>query len=333
MGLARASRNRLASEVAVISRRLASIALSVALAAAIGGSAGVAAAQKPGKAPPTWSDKAMAQKLLKEGNQAVGEGDYTAALAKFEAANARYPSPKLLVNIGTTLRLLGRYAEAAAAFEQYLADPAAEKNRVSEINRALREIDMLVGRLRILVKEPDAKVQLDGKELPGYKSGDVLRVNPGEHSVVAERPGFPPAVSKLRIVANEARDVELTFTPPQKVVIEPPSPQKPIGIVVGAVGAAGLLAFGVTAGVALATRNAISGHCFPETSFCDRRGADLAARARTYGHVSTGLLIGGAALLGAGIAVYFTAPRDQPQSGRSLRLRVGLGEGGLEGTW
>lgn len=318
-------------------RRSPSFALGVALAAAIlGGAAGAAAQKPPSKAAPSFADKAQAQKLLKEGNQAVGEGDYTAALAKFEAANARYPSPKLLVNIGTTLRLLGRYAEAAAAFERYLADPSAEKSRVSEINRALQEIDLLVGRLKILVKEPDARVQLDGKALSGWKSGDVLRVNPGEHTVVAERPGFPPAVSTLRIAASERRDVTLEFTPPQKVVITPPSPQRPIGIVVGSVGAAGLVAFAVTASVALATRNAVSGHCFPGTAICDREGADLAARARTYGHVSTGLLIGGAAVLGAGVAVFLTAPRDgrdQVKAGGSWRLVMGLGEGRLEGTW
>jgi hypothetical protein len=308
-------------------------AIALALAAALMSAAGPAAAQKPAAKPtPSWADKATAQRLLREGNQAVGEGDYTAALAKFEAANARYPSPKLLVNIGTTLRLLGRYPEAAAAFETYLADPAAEKTRVAEINRALKEIDALVGRLEIVVKEPDARVRLDGKELSGWKSGDVLRVNPGEHTVVAERPGLPPAVQTLRIAGAEARQITLEFTPPQRVVITPPSPQRPIGIVVGSVGAAGLLAFAVTASLALVSRKAVDGHCFPGTTVCDQQGLDLSHRARTLGNASTGLLIGGAALLGTGLTLFFTARRDAPQAG-SWRLLVGLGEGRLEGTW
>jgi hypothetical protein len=212
------------------------LALAVAIAAAISAVTTGVAAQKGA---PTWADKAAAQRLLREGNQAVGDGDYTTALAKFEAAKAKYPSPKLLVNIGTTLRLLGRYAEAAAAFEAYLADPAAEKGRVAEVQRALAEIDAVVGRLKIVVREPDAKVRLDGKELAGWKSGDVVRVNPGEHSVVAERPGLPPAVRSLRVANNEQREVLLEFTPPQKVVILPPSPQRPIGIAVGSVGSFG----------------------------------------------------------------------------------------------
>jgi hypothetical protein len=306
----------------------------MALAAAICAAAPSAAAQKGA---PTWADKAAAQRLLREGNQAVGDGDYTAALAKFEAAKAKYPSPKLLVNIGTTLRLLGRYAEAAAAFEAYLADPAAEKGRVAEIHRALAEIDALVGRLKIVVREPDAKVRLDGKELASWKSGDVVRVNPGEHSVVAERPGRPPAVRSLRVAGNEVREVLLEFTAPQRVLIAPPSPQRPIGIAVGSVGAAGLVAFAITGSLALVDSKAVSAHCFPDSTACDQQGVDLAHRARTFGNASTGLLIGGASLLGAGLAVFLTAPQDAPReapkAGFTWRVTAGPGGGGVEGTW
>lgn len=309
-------------------------AVAMALAAAITATAPLAAAQK---GTPTWADKAAAQRLLREGNQAVGDGDYTTALGKFEAAKARYPSPKLLVNIGTTLRLLGRYAEAAAAFEAYLADPAAEKGRVAEITRAVAEIDALVGRLKIVVREPDAKVRLDGKELAGWKSGDVVRVNPGEHSVVAERPGRPPSVRSLRVAGNEVREVLLEFTAPQRVLIAPPSPQRPIGIAVGSVGAAGLVAFAVTGSLALVARKAVTAHCFPGTSACDQQGVDLAHRARTFGNASTGLLIGGAALVGAGLAVFLTAPKDAPheapKTGFTWRVTAGPSGGGVEGTW
>lgn len=302
--------------------------LAPALAAALWASAGPAMAHKS-KPTTTWADKAAAQKLFREGSQAVNEGDYTTALAKFEAANARCPSPKLLVDIGTTQRLLGRYAEAAATFEAYLADPAAEKARAVEINRALKEIDGLVGRLKIIVKEPDAEVQIDSKPLAGWKSGDVVRVNPGEHTVVAERPGASPAVRTLRIRAREEREVALEFTSSPEEVL---SPQAPIGVAIGSLGAAGLVAFTVTACMALHARNAVSGHCLPGTATCAQEGVDLARRARRLGDVSTGLLIGSAALLGTGLTVYLTAPRAPRQTG-SWRVVIGLGEGHLEGTW
>jgi hypothetical protein len=144
-------------------------------------------------------------------------------------------------------------------------------------------------------------------------------------------------VRSLRVANNEQREVLLEFTPPQKVVILPPSPQRPIGIAVGSVGAAGLVAFAITGSLALVDRQAIAAHCFEGTIACDQQGVDLAKKARTFGNAATGLLIGGAALVGAGLAVFLTAPKDgpreAPKTGRTWRVTAGPGGAGVEGTW
>ena len=53
-----------------------------------------------GALPTNPESKARAQVLLKDGAQSYRQGAYADALEKFDQANAIFPSPKLLINIG-----------------------------------------------------------------------------------------------------------------------------------------------------------------------------------------------------------------------------------------
>jgi hypothetical protein len=292
-------------------------ALGVALAALLLAGAGDATADER-------ADRAAAQKLMVEGNRAMTDADYPLALSRFQAAYARFPSPKLLLNIGTTLRALGRNAEAAASYQAYLSDPRADRSRVTDVARSLAEIDALVGRLRIQVQGA-ATVRLDGKVLDRFVSGASLRVDPGEHTIVAVREGAPAALATLRIASGEERTVELALIPtpgPETIIVDRvASPQRTVGVALMSVGATGLLAAIAAGSVALVDKNHVRGHCFPGTNTCDQAGLDLAHAARTWATGSTGALIAGAGVLGAGLAVFFTAPSPGPSAA------------GAVGTW
>jgi hypothetical protein len=54
------------------------------------------------------------------GKQAFERGDYEGALAQFQRANLLAPAPSLSYNIGRAYEALGRYHDAASAFERYL---------------------------------------------------------------------------------------------------------------------------------------------------------------------------------------------------------------------
>jgi tetratricopeptide (TPR) repeat protein len=56
----------------------------------------------------------------KTGSAKYAAGDYSVALAEFEAGYAAHPSPAFLVNIGQCLRKLDRLDEAAMAFRRFL---------------------------------------------------------------------------------------------------------------------------------------------------------------------------------------------------------------------
>lgn len=150
-----------------------------------------------------------ARALFKEGNALIDRGSYVDALDRFNRAYARWPNPKILLNIATSLRQLGRWAEAADAYSRYLKDSGADPKRQAEVESVIRELDAKVGRLRIEVSEPGARILLDGRPLEGDLAS--VRVDPGPHTVIVEKPGFTPAAATVTLAAGEQRSVTLTL--------------------------------------------------------------------------------------------------------------------------
>src|SRR3954452_25605927 len=60
-----------------------------------------------------------AKKAFAEGKTAFERGDYEQALAAYQRANMILPAPNLYYNIGATYERLGRFQEAALAFDKF----------------------------------------------------------------------------------------------------------------------------------------------------------------------------------------------------------------------
>ena len=60
-----------------------------------------------------------AKQAFAEGKAAFERGDYEQALSAYQRANMILPAPNLYYNIGATYERLGRYQEAALAFDKY----------------------------------------------------------------------------------------------------------------------------------------------------------------------------------------------------------------------
>ncbi len=311
-------------------------------AAALAAATALTSASAPAQ---SLADKASAQKLLTQGNQLVQGGEYLPALERFRAAYALFPSAKILLNIGATLRQLGRNVEAAEVYEQYLRDPQMDRTRIPVVRQALYELEYAVGKIRIQVNREDARVRVDGKELSAFHNGDVTRVEPGEHSIVASREGFPDAVVTVRVAPHEERPVSLTLEipPPERVFVQ--GPQRTIAYVVGAVGVGGLIAGGVAGLVALLKNNAATQHCekvgaagATQHVLCDQTGYDLGRTAKTSALVSTVALTAGGAAVVSGVVLYFTVPKPSDAGAPAgPRLSAALSASGaslrFEGSW
>lgn len=175
---------------------------------------------------PAHADEASereARALFAEGNQRLNDGDFEGALERFQRAYVLFPNPKILLNIGTTYRELGRSAEAANAYARYLEDPAAEPERRAEVEALLRELDAAVGRLQIVAPEVGGKVLVDGSDVGPTGKPIHIRVAPGKHAVTIEWPGGPPASLEITIAAAAEREIELHPAVGPAVPAEPPA--------------------------------------------------------------------------------------------------------------
>ncbi len=182
----------------MVTRLAAALAVILALVAAA-----------PGRAAADAKAEREARALFMEGNKLLDQGDYVGALDLYEAAYQKFPNAKILVNMGTALRNLGRNADAAAAYEKYLADPGANPALVKDVEKLLKELDAKLARLVIEVEEPGARVLLDGKEIGLSPQKIQLRIEAGPHMVAAEKEGFTPTLATVNLAAGEERSVQL----------------------------------------------------------------------------------------------------------------------------
>jgi hypothetical protein len=156
------------------------------------------------------ADETAARAHFDKGLTLLDAGDHARALEEFRAAYADWQNPKILLNIGTTLRALGRDAEAANAYARYLRESGADEERAAEAKAVLDEIDPRVGRLDIVLAAPDAQVFVDGTRSAEWHPAEPLRIAPGSHEITAQKQGLPPAVTSVSVAAGERRSLDLT---------------------------------------------------------------------------------------------------------------------------
>jgi tetratricopeptide (TPR) repeat protein len=214
--LARSREGRFTTPLDVSQRRLFSpsrwcgqvVAIAVALLH------GPAFAQSEGEPETTRAPKMEdeARRLFKDGNAFLDAGQYEAALSAFEAAHVAWPNPKIMLNTATTLRALGRNAEALQAYRRYSSAAQPTPERKAEVDAICDELLSRVATVSLAV-DPDARnVTLDGHRLD-EASRSPLFIDPGEHVLVSLGPGGERVLS-FEVQAGETRELALLSSAP-----------------------------------------------------------------------------------------------------------------------
>ncbi len=133
-------------------------------------------------------DQTKAQTYIDLGTTLFQGKDYAGALAEFRRAEPLIAEDTvravLRYNIARCLEELGRWEEAIAAFERYLARPD-DRNTARKARRKLRALRRkYLGVLKVSCEPPDAKIRVRGRETmakpcPGIFDG----VEPGSYTV------------------------------------------------------------------------------------------------------------------------------------------------------
>jgi tetratricopeptide (TPR) repeat protein len=165
-------------------------------------------------------DVEQARADFERGAALYGAGNFRAALAAFEAAQARAPAPQALFNIARCQERLGQLADALDSYTAYLAsapdapDRAAVSARIQELRARLP----LEASLRISV-EPPSSVSVDGE--PAGLSPVAVRLSPGIHRVGATQEGYQPLEREVELAPGGRVQLELSLIPLAPLVTGP----------------------------------------------------------------------------------------------------------------
>jgi hypothetical protein len=328
------------------SPRAPAVCLAAGSLFAVFAASGAAFAQR------TAQDIASARQLYNEGIALRDKGDMKGALEKLKAAHALGNTPITGLDLCRAHAALSQPIEAReACLAVGRIPPLAEETPRSKDARSdaarLAEVEAAkIGAIRLEITGVPAgarpSVVVDGEALPAAALGQPRAVNPGVHTIVAKVGSGPETRATLETRAGEARDLELAVqAPPPEEEAPAPVPVAPIRppekkngfatasfIVAGASGAIGAIA-GL---VAISKKGDLEDVC--AAKICGRAQWDDLDSAKTWGTASTAFFVVGGVALGAGL-VSTIAGKGASRSKAGVRVTpvVGLGGGGLRGTF
>lgn len=304
-------------------RRLLAASLSVAVV-----SLGVPASAQPS------ADAAAAETLFQEARGLIAEGRYAEACAKFEASQKLDPGVGTLLNLGDCYERAGKLASAWSTYRSAHAEAtkAGQADRQRNAEKLAARIEPLLERLVVEVS-PDAdvpglEVKRNGRTLLRAEWGVAIPLDPGTYTIEAIAPGYVRYATEVTFTGGG----HLVRVPIRPLVAEGSARagaggstdtpglggQKVVGLVVGGIGLAGLLAGGVTGMVAMSKKGQAEDQGCTGQRCTNLAARDLNEEAFGWARASTVLFVTGGLLAAGGAVLYFTAPAAP----RSARLHV-----------
>lgn len=269
-----------------------------------------------------------AERLFKEGADALEHGRYDEACTKLKESSVLVPALGTQYNLGVCYELTHRPASAKQAFLRTaeLATKAGKEGLAKDAHARAKKVDVLVPRLLLRLPEgaTSARVRLDDTELEAKALAAPIELDPGPHQIHATAPGRTAFEAKVELAESRTTEIAVALLLPNEVKIAPPpSPptppppeqpssnfQKPIAI--GVVGL-GVVALGVSGFFGLQAKNKLEDSGCRDGQFCpNAAAAERLTDAKNQADLATILAIGGGVALVAGTVLYFTAPSSSP---------------------
>ncbi len=310
----------------------------------------------------TDSDRATARELAKEGADALEKKDFALAADRFARADALFHAPTLVLGLARAQVGLGQLVAAQENFNRVLREELPQnppEAYVEAINDAKKDLAALAPQMSWIIisiigpkDTTGAVVKADKEEVPRAAWGVRRAIDPGEHTISVELPGFLPAQQKIQVAQASTQEVKLEMkaVPPSlvkkpKVDAEPETPwrgffphQDKVGLVLLGLGGSVLVDGLLTGVMALGIHDQLQrGGC--NESGCPSTLVNERDTYRTLATVSTVSFIGGGVGFAAGLLLVFSAPDKEapaPKQGSSpfrIQPYAGLGQAGVWGRF
>ncbi|HKU39399.1 MAG TPA: hypothetical protein VJR89_14675 [Polyangiales bacterium] len=275
----------------------------------------------------------------------------SAGCAELEARILRDPEPALRVSLAECYAQRGRTTSAWAQFREAAAAAreAADTELEAQARARAKALEPELSYLTVSTWQgQQVLVTLDDSPIDDAVLGTAIPVDPGAHTVSAAAPGKRGWSTRVELGAHGDHvrvavpvlpdDIDLLRSEVSAPALPPelerhPAPsdgslQRTLGLVVGAIGIAGV-ATGTVFGVKAASDwSDAKAQCRPYP-YCGDEGARLADEAETSAWISNLGFATGILGLTGGAVLWFTAPDEER---KSAQLGVGVGRVMLHGS-
>lgn len=259
--------------------------------------------------------KSTARKLGEEGIALFEKKQFAEALEKFNLAEKLLPAPTLGVRAARCLVQLGRFVEASERYlevtrievPQSQMTPAFRKAQAEAIVER-EELLALIPSLTIIVQGPlgdEAKVFVDGEQIPTGLIGQKRQMDPGVHEVEIRRKDAM-ASKKIDLVVKKNEKLTLELPP----LPEPPAPEmdpklRALAWIGMGIGVGGTIAFAVNGSIAVRKQRELAPLC---TNGCTPPYHDDVDTLNMLRYATTAGIVAGVVGFGVGIPLLILKP-------------------------
>jgi hypothetical protein len=162
------------------------------------------------------SVKTEARAKLQRGAQLLQEGEFAQALTQFKDAYDLVPSPKIFFNFGIAYAGLARYSEALESFERFTAE--AKEASPENLSEARQQIETLSGKVEKVTVTSDrdgAAVSIDGRSYGLTPLAHPIYVDPGSHQLVVQDQDRP-LIENFTAFAGKEGSLVMRFNAPEE---------------------------------------------------------------------------------------------------------------------
>lgn len=273
--------------------------------------------------PAAGGDRARAEKLFREGSEALEKGRTDEACTKLAESAALYRALGTEYNLGTCFEVSHRTASAKRAYLRAaaIAHQSGKESIAKDAYARARKMDAATPKLVVTAPTDAGAVTILCDGIP-VVAGDTIELDPGAHLVKATAPGRAPYDARVDLAEGRTTALAVTLAP----ATDPVTPTSPVAkgetsaakkkdgvdraTVIGAsVGAAGVVALGIGIGFAFVAKGERDDAGCEDGRRCpDRAAADRLSSAKSDANVATALFVVGGVLAAAGAVLAFADP-------------------------
>jgi len=259
--------------------------------------------------------RAEATEHYNRGVAFYNDGDYLLALIEFERSFQIVPHYRIRYNIGQVNYQLNRYALALEALQKYLeeGDTRVPADRRASVEKDIAALRTRVARVTVTTNVPGAEIFVDDAARGKTPLSAPLLVDAGSRKIEARLAGYTTATRAITLAGGDARDVSLELIQEKVATVTTIVQREEKGSLlwVGWAGTGALAAATVITGV-VAFSNAKQLENLRQTVSTPAERQSTADTVKTLSLATD--VMGAAALVGAGVCLYFTLKKPSEKS-------------------